>query len=387
MKCNKCKHEFEVKESKADLDARLAKQCLDEKWYMLARGEKPRTIRCSLCGEYKNNNGCCVGCPLTEFRTRDWGETECCDAYRDWFVASPKDKPTKALAMVRFLERIARIGVKDSPIQEKPQVKTTVTVWWERHSAFGATKPFHTSTYSFSGTPDIDRIICRTKLGEPDGALVIKVECTEPFIIEDGSFSIVCIFDENKLKYNKIFGYSYNGYRVISRAIDSDIEAAITDYLAQKEQDIKVGDIVWHGNQTGRGDKERLAFVRCIDLQGILLQFADCLRKEEDSAMYDIGIIPHLRKATPNEVLAYFTKEVDGNLFVAYEMGNNKYKRIEIKCTCMDGGESLTVCQPFYLEHVDSIMRNSFLKSYNIIPIPYIWWSMMWDKMQYPRRK
>ncbi len=120
------------------------------------------------------------------------------------------------------------------------KAKTTVTVWGA-FSSDTAQSGVHLggkfkdyikkSSYSFSGTPNIDRIIAETL----EKALAVKVECTEKFVFDD-CIAIQCYIWSKQL--GKIHGctWEYRDYYASYKSvIDANIEAAITAYLSKEQ--------------------------------------------------------------------------------------------------------------------------------------------------------
>jgi hypothetical protein len=135
---------------------------------------------------------------------------------------------------------------------KEPKPKTTVTVWWEKGlniiglcdesvSEGRRNKPFAWCMYTFSGTPDIDRVIRETL--DKKGALAVKIECTVDFKIDYwGITPFVYIWKRNSL--NRAGDtYCHNENFIVANCLTpEEIEQAITEHLSkQKEQVIKVG--------------------------------------------------------------------------------------------------------------------------------------------------
>jgi hypothetical protein len=103
---------------------------------------------------------------------------------------------------------------------------------------------FNVGTYTVPGTPDIDRIIHETL---EQGALAIKVECTETFRLQDGccytydnrgcyiwSTEIGDLGDGWKFENKDYFGWHLPGGEY-NRKTDADIESAIRDYMEKQK--------------------------------------------------------------------------------------------------------------------------------------------------------
>lgn len=140
--------------------------------------------------------------------------------------------------------------------EEKPQPNTTVTVWSAfspdivqsgTHLGGSIDSYIHKREYTIEGTPDIDRIIAETL---EQGALAVKVECTEEFnAIDMYDIKIkpmgVYIWDAHigkiKHKWGVIKNYTpYYNYWLFNHGIsdvsDSDIESAIKTYLGKEKE-------------------------------------------------------------------------------------------------------------------------------------------------------
>jgi len=111
------KESVSVPETKAEKDARLAWKCLTEKWYPLALGENPETEWCAFCEEYHiGSYACGTKCPMQDGTYIDG--CYCCRELTEW--KSGGRTPALAIPVVRKLERIAGVALKDSRIQPKP---------------------------------------------------------------------------------------------------------------------------------------------------------------------------------------------------------------------------------------------------------------------------
>ena len=140
-----------------------------------------------------------------------------------FFIATDMNKPRHILQ---------RIGT-----HAKSQIKTTVTVWG-KHSAFGATIPFNTTTYTFTGTPDVDRVKRETL---DKGALAIKIESSVDF--KYGCFNTPSLIIWNTCIKGCAPSMGVGKYRGCydggdERDRSADIEQAITEYLADDKIDV-----------------------------------------------------------------------------------------------------------------------------------------------------
>lgn len=271
--------------------------------------------------------------------------------------------------------------VKSNPVST-PEPHTTVAVWgskdwwidleaedYERYDHI----PNHYEKdlflkvgYTFSGTPDIDRVIADTL---KRGALAVKVECTKNISLKgeqtgNGGY----IFKECLKPY--ISSWHFKNY-LCYYFFDSDnhIEQAITEYLSKQEQqepEIKEGDVVWC--------EDDLYQVTGFDYGD---NYTDCMVADTNG---DIEILPFssFRKATPDEVIEWFTVEVDGIPTWIWEDKNGRMV-IQQENRSHDLGISST-------NTVSTALFNAFKEKYGFSVIPYSWAQKLWgDERPYPK--
>jgi hypothetical protein len=131
-------------------------------------------------------------------------------------------------------------NVAECPTVKKP--RTTVTVWGvspidksvdTTYSADG----WFRSIYYHDDIPDIDRVIAETL---KQGALAIKVECTEEFSFHNGQTCDGTYIWKPCLPTLMWGGWEWKEYRAwyvgTEKSYDSDIEAAIVSYMEKQRE-------------------------------------------------------------------------------------------------------------------------------------------------------
>ena len=242
-------------------------------------------------------------------------------------------------------------GLTEKPEPAEPV--TTVTVWWDRnieHPIPDEILEFHSHLftvvkYEKQGTPDIPRIIKETL---EQGALAIKVECTEKFdIINIGlgiankmylwSSSLGEIIQNND--YCTLSGYYGWSWSEEQNYITySDIESAIKSWLGkQKEPDYNPEYYKGSGYVFNEKQPKRDATIR-RDCTGPLPEFCvgqivvvdgaiGIITSKESGYCYityksgRTGTAPYymIRPATPAEIASFYTCELAGEKVRAYE--------------------------------------------------------------------
>ena len=300
-------------------------------------------------------------------------EKEFCFLYGEVSEAFDAFRKKKEHILIKWQPKDQPAGT-NAKQAEKPI--TTVTVWfdcihwvkwpvineWEAHGKFGK---FH---YSFSGTPDIDHVIHDTL---DKGALAVHIHCNEFFVSDpeayktDDMIMLSGCLQQQGSKYRETnITFWHAGTNWYNR-----IESAITEYLSkQDEQEIKEGDTCWNG------DKSALYRIDNIGLKG-------------DIVISDVKCEPtngHIRvftKASADEVLKYFTVEVDGNRYVAWKDDIGRIiltdSNEELKAIVTRGGGMVDFILLKWVEHN------------HITPIPYAWVKALWPdgNVPYPKGK
>jgi hypothetical protein len=194
-----------------------------------------------------------------------------------------------------------------APVKAKKKpVVTTVKVWEPNIEGDGA---FIKYTYQFKGKPDIDRVIAETL---KQGALAIKIECTEVFTCNglSGMFNDAYFWVEflnikgERLDYK---GYCSWVYFIPGKNMaDSDIEAAITEYIEKQNPkpapEFRVGQLLCGANCIGV--MNGLEDYGCYLLIG---KYGECWHLSKP------------RPATETEKDKFYTCELAGKKVRAYE--------------------------------------------------------------------
>lgn len=270
---------------------------------------------------------------------------------------------------------------------KSPEPVTTVTVWYDDtkdHTSVVGYKPYgkpddalyDKGTYSFFGTPDIDHIIEEIKLGKPDGALVVKIECDYIFELKNKEKTIPVFRNNGLLIFSDFLGLpndyfgNYDEYRFwlidATGEAEEEIEQAITEYLKGKENNpipsrekIKVGDVVFTS-------ENEPALV--VSVQGNTAWARTLFDMGNDSSTHYRNC--NLRKATPNEVLDWFTIDVDGIPFIAHRMEcgiklrNNKISHIVYDDSVIGNEVSDMAVLDFIKRHVkDKVIPEKWVKA------------------------
>lgn len=140
-------------------------------------------------------------------------------------------------------------GYREILIPRKKLAETTVTVW-QKSTESDPDVIFESYIYTFKGFPDIDRVIAETL---KEGALAVKVECTEEFVpisscwmgchIWRGDIEII---NSGRCRRGDYFCMGFDkptGDRYIT---DSDIEAAIAKYLEGQKSSFELTQSGYH---------------------------------------------------------------------------------------------------------------------------------------------
>jgi hypothetical protein len=121
--------------------------------------------------------------------------------------------------------------------EAKPKPKTTVTVWNDVGDGVWVK-----TSYTFSGTPNIPRIVRETL---DEGALAVKVECSVPFAFMAYEDTAMYFWKEQLcLLHSYHLGLKY---MLASYLTDTDMDDAVAKYLAAQKKDkpaFKISDIV-----------------------------------------------------------------------------------------------------------------------------------------------
>jgi hypothetical protein len=243
----------------------------------------------------------CDGCflddrPHTCICAKEWNSV--------WMAKNLSNFHSAALALYGRIhaevERVRKIQAKQKPA---PKSQTTVTVWWMSKCAHQKTKgivlknDFDRDSYTFKGTPDIPRIMAETL---EQGALAIKVECTESYQFEIYTSTSMYFWEKS---LDLLHSYRYGLKYITSCAIaDSDIEAAITSWIDREKKPPKpafeVGDIVvWD-----KGPTSDLVILDEICHTQVIV-------KDKKGTLSNIAM-KSIRPANPDQIDEFYT--VDG---------------------------------------------------------------------------
>lgn len=291
----------------------------------------------------------------------------------------------------------------------EPKPKTTVTVWFQNKDAWQIEpmcgfdnvypwKLYDKGQYSFSGAPDVDRVI-RDTLDK--GALAIKIECTEWFNFMKYAHKSLLFWDKRLTTihghrdFSPQYEYWHTTYETHQLTWNNiNIEQAITKYLAKNEPAHYAGepfDEKWEYTGEYRLPKKGEAytyFTRKIEIanmdydhdvlwiiqpRGIHAKQQEQQIKVGDIVWYDGSLIANsyykdFRKATPDEVYEWFTREVDGNKYIAYE----------------DAMQQTVLFYDSTIKIVDDIFSQDFIKHHNIPVMPCEWLQAIGGEMRHP---
>lgn len=194
-------------------------------------------------------------------------------------------------------------------------------------------------------------------------------------------------------------GGTYKQYRCwvnIDETADADIEQAITEYLSKQEpepllhnrpfhvhfksdckqeqdnQEIKVGDVVWWCGELYT--VEKWAFNE--KTVAIILSL--------NRTAHHVSI-QHLRKATPDEVLGYLTKEDKHGAWLYSEYDDCPVVPA-LYFTANNGTQEMRV---IYENDIDGELAMSKVEQLGLIQIPHAWVKALWPdgNVPYPKAR
>ncbi len=291
-------------------------------------------------------------------------------------------------------------------LRPRKKPKTKVTVWAKLgtnikgSSLWGwrCVKPeVYVGEYSFTGTPDIRRIIKETL---KQGALAVKVESTEKFPADKANIFVTsCYIWKSCIETG--FGGWYNSpddayKQFYSDSEDSDIEAAITAWLEKEKKESPITEKWTFAKSEPAAPKITPNIIKGDDgnlyelgtggglykppapefYVGEIVVVDDelCRVEKVDCGVKDVFVVNRIgdgwyktwdcnHHATLDEIETFYTSGVGGHKVRAYEDEDGD---IRVSYLCKDGGDDFMVV---YCETEIEIMR-SFCESAHLPIMP-----------------